>query len=105
MPNATTPPETPGRSPQLDYVDHTEALTPRELYEEFLLALVDPKNRASVSVSEERRNDEIILTAHCHPEDVGKIVGKKGSCLTECTKLLNRTTGRDHLRVSLIVPR
>ena len=105
MPNATTPPETPGRSPQFDYVDHTEALTPRELYEEFLLALVEPKNRASVSVSEERRNDEIVLTAHCHPEDVGKIVGKKGSCLTECTKLLNRTTGRDHLRVSLRVPR
>jgi predicted RNA-binding protein YlqC (UPF0109 family) len=105
MPSATTPPENPGRSPQLDYVDHTEALTPRELYEEFLLALVDPKNRACVSVGEERRQDEIILTAHCHQEDVGKIVGKKGSCLEECTKLLNRTTGRDHLKVRLVVPR
>lgn len=105
MDRATTPPEAPERSPRLEYVDHTEALTPRELYEEFLLALVEPKNRACVSVSEERRKDEIILTAHCHPEDVGKIVGKKGSCLTECTKLLNRTTGRDHLRVSLKVPR
>lgn len=98
MPKAIKPPDD-----QFDYTSSTEPLSVRELYEEFLLALAE--NPDHIAVSEERTDTEIRLTAVCHPDDVGKIVGRNGACLQECTRLLNRIEGRRHMKVSLHVPR
>lgn len=78
-----------------------EALTTQELYEEFLIALVDPDKRQHVRVEEERVADKLILTVFCHSADIGKVVGKEGKCLEECTKLLNRIEGRNRVVVEL----
>ena len=98
MPSVAKKPRT---GPQFEPIDDTEALSTCELYQEFLIALVDPENRKHVYVSDNTVGDTINLIAHCHPDDIGKVVGKEGKCLEEMTKVLNRIEGRNHLKVHL----
>jgi predicted RNA-binding protein YlqC (UPF0109 family) len=93
--------------PQFDEVPEgdIEPLSTRELYQEFLLALVEPETRNAIYVSERRENGRLFLTAHCHPKDIGKLVGKEGKCLEEMTRVLNRIEGRNRIQVALDVAR
>lgn len=88
-----------------------EPLETREICEEIALKLAE--HPASVHVSEQRHSavingheeKRLALKIHCHPDDIGQMVGKKAALIHLLEALLTRCEWRNHLVVTVDVDR
>lgn len=69
----------------------------RELLEVMAKALVD--NPAEVTVTEEKKNDLIVLNLRVAESDMGKVIGKSGRIAKALRQVLNAAASRDKLKV------
>lgn len=61
-------------------------------------------NNPESAVIEETVNDnQTVVTIKVSPEDVGKIIGKKGANITSIRTLVNALAAREKKRISLVV--
>ncbi len=69
----------------------------RELLEVMAKALVD--NPGEVVVTEEKKNDMIVLNLRVAESDMGKVIGKSGRIAKALRQVLNAAASRDRLKV------
>lgn len=69
----------------------------RELLEVMAKALVD--NPGEVVVTEEKKNDMIVLSLRVAESDMGKVIGKSGRIAKALRQVLNAAASRDRLKV------
>ena len=69
----------------------------RELLEVMAKALVD--NPGEVVVTEEKKNDMIVLNIRVAESDMGKVIGKSGRIAKALRQVLNAAASRDRLKV------
>ncbi len=69
----------------------------RELLEVMAKALVD--NPAEVTVTEEKKNDMIVLNLRVAESDMGKVIGRSGRIAKALRQVLNAAASRDKLKV------
>lgn len=69
----------------------------KEVLEAIAKSLVD--NKDEVSVTEERKNDVIILNLKVAQSDMGKVIGKSGRVAKAIRQVLNAAASRDKLKV------
>ena len=60
-------------------------------------ALVD--NPAEVTVTEEKKNDMIVLNLRVAESDMGKVIGRSGRIAKALRQVLNAAASRDKLKV------
>ena len=73
----------------------------KELVEYIVRALVDhPEDIRITEVDGERT---VVLELRCHPEDVGKVIGKSGKTVGAIRTLLNTAAARQNRRAMLEV--
>ncbi|MDO5775670.1 MAG: KH domain-containing protein [Eubacteriales bacterium] len=69
----------------------------KEVLEAIAKSLVD--NKEEVAVTEERKNDVIILNLKVAQSDMGKVIGKSGRVAKAIRQVLNAAASRDKLKV------
>ncbi len=69
----------------------------RELLEVMAKALVD--NPEEVVVTEEEKNDMIVLRLKVSESDMGKVIGRSGRIAKALRQVLNAAASRDKLKV------
>ncbi len=69
----------------------------KEVLETIARSLVD--NKDEVTVTEERKNDVIILSLKVAQTDMGKVIGKSGRVAKAIRQVLNAAASRDKLKV------
>ena len=69
----------------------------RELLEVMAKALVD--NPEEVVVTEEEKNDMIVLRLKVSESDMGKVIGRSGRIAKALRQVLNDAASRDKLKV------
>ena len=69
----------------------------KEVLEAIAKSLVD--NKEEVMVTEERKNDVIILNLKVAQSDMGKVIGKSGRVAMAIRQVLNAAASRDKLKV------
>ena len=69
----------------------------RDLLEVMAKALVD--NPGEVVVTEEKKNDMIVLNLRVAESDMGKVIGKSGRIAKALRQVLNAAASRDRLKV------
>ena len=69
----------------------------RELLEVMAKALVD--NPEEVVVTEEEKNDMIVLRLKVSESDMGKVIGRSGRIAKALRQVLNTAASRDKLKV------
>ena len=69
----------------------------RELLEVMAKALVD--NPEEVVVTEEEKNDMIVLRLKVSESDMGKVIGRSGRIVKALRQVLNAAASRDKLKV------
>ncbi len=69
----------------------------KEVLEAIAKSLVD--NKEEVMVTEERKNDVIILNLKVAQSDMGKVIGKSGRVAKAIRQVLNAAASRDKLKV------
>ncbi len=69
----------------------------RELLEVMAKALVDDPEQ--VVVTEEKKNDMIVLNLKVSESDMGKVIGKSGRIAKALRQVLNAAASRDKLKV------
>lgn len=69
----------------------------KEVLEAIAKSLVD--NKDEVTVTEERKNDVIILNLKVAQSDMGKVIGKSGRVAKAIRQVLNAAASRDKLKV------
>ena len=69
----------------------------KEVLEAIAKSLVD--NKEEVMVTEERKNDVIILNLKVAQSDMGKVIGTSGRVATAIRQVLNAAASRDKLKV------
>jgi predicted RNA-binding protein YlqC (UPF0109 family) len=71
----------------------------RELLEYIVRALVDQPN--DVRITEVDGERTVIFELRCHPDDVGKVIGKTGKTVGAIRVLLNTAASKQGRRVLL----
>ena len=56
-----------------------------------------------VSVEEKRENDKTIFVLHVHPDDMGKIIGKKGRIITAIRDLIKLAGAKNQMSVDVLI--
>lgn len=69
----------------------------KDVLEAIAKSLVD--NKEEVTVTEERKNDVIILNLKVAQSDMGKVIGKSGRVAKAIRQVLNAAASRDKLKV------
>lgn len=69
----------------------------KELLEIMAKSLVDNPNE--VIVTEEKREDAILLTLNVAPSDMGKVIGKSGRIAKALRQVLNASASKDKTKV------
>ena len=69
----------------------------KEVLETIAKSLVD--NKDEVEVTEERKNDVIVLSLKVAQSDMGKVIGKSGRVAKAIRQVLNAAASRDKLKV------
>ncbi|MBQ8933232.1 MAG: KH domain-containing protein [Lachnospiraceae bacterium] len=69
----------------------------KEVLETIAKSLVD--NKEEVEVTEERKNDVIVLSLKVAQSDMGKVIGKSGRVAKAIRQVLNAAASRDKLKV------
>lgn len=73
----------------------------KELVEHIVTALVDHPN--DVRVTEVDGEKTVIFELRCHPDDVGKVIGKNGKTIGAIRTLLSTAAAKQGRRVMLEV--
>ncbi|MBN1269374.1 MAG: KH domain-containing protein [Kiritimatiellae bacterium] len=73
----------------------------KELVEHIIKALVDHPN--DVRVTEVDGEKTVIFELRCHPEDVGKVIGKSGKTVGAIRLLLSTAAAKQNRRAMLEV--
>lgn len=69
----------------------------KEVLETIAKSLVD--NKDEVSVTEEQKDDVIVLNLKVAQSDMGKVIGKSGRVAKAIRQVLNAAASRDKLKV------
>ncbi|MDO4960737.1 MAG: KH domain-containing protein [Eubacteriales bacterium] len=69
----------------------------KEVLEAIAKSLVD--NKDEVVVTEERKDDVIVLNLKVAQSDMGKVIGKSGKVAKSIRQVLNAAASRDKLKV------
>lgn len=69
----------------------------KELLETIARALVQYPDE--VRVSEEQKQDELVLTLSVHPQDMGKVIGKSGRIAKAIRSVMSAAAARAELKV------
>ncbi len=69
----------------------------KELLEVMAKALVDHPDE--VTVTEEQKNDMVVLKLHVAESDMGKVIGKSGRIAKALRQVINAASSRDKLKV------
>lgn len=60
-------------------------------------------NPESAVIEETVSDNQTVVTIKVSPEDVGKVIGKKGANITSIRTLVNALAAREKKRISLVV--
>ncbi|HIU87879.1 MAG TPA: KH domain-containing protein [Candidatus Avilachnospira avistercoris] len=69
----------------------------KELLEVMAKALVDHPDE--VTVTEEQKNDMVVLKLHVAESDMGKVIGKSGRIAKALRQVISAASSRDKLKV------
>lgn len=71
----------------------------KELLEIMARSLVDDPE--SVTVTEEQKEDLLVLKLHVAKEDMGKVIGKSGRIARALRQVLNAAASREKIKVAV----
>ena len=71
----------------------------KELVEVIAKALVD--NPDEVVVNEEREKNNVLLTLHVAPSDMGKVIGKQGRIAKAIRSVVKAASTRENVKVDV----